>query len=187
MHPVCIFHELCCITYARNYHGNRSWVFYENQDYSNTVLLSQERHCQIWLVASLLIEQENNLDYVESLLKSQMPSKMKNRLRKVLNILWQTYIVKENEPWSWISFVRNEFWIRLKVFRDRWKTRFEDAVASDKCANVILLKLSFQFHYMEKNLKCSKWNFHTWNHIIRKYKFQCRLIFQHWWRYQSHL
>ena len=64
----------------------------------------------------------------------------------------------ENEnflPWSWISSVMNVFWIRLNEFWVWWNTLFDNAVAWDKQANVILLKIAFVFSKIESHL-CKK-------------------------------
>ena len=90
-------------------------------------------------------------------------------------------------PWSCISLVTNEFWILLKVFCDWWKTRCEEAVASDKWANVILLKVYFDFIALSKYLEHRQWYFRTWNHILRKHKLHSRLIFQPWWQHRLRL
>ena len=140
---------------------NRSLVVYENLDYLNTGLSHQVG--QNLLIFVLPIVQGNNSDCVESLLILRTPNRMMLELNfqlyvgifalKPWHLVSKTYCLSHtlsHIPWSWISIVLNEFWIRLNVFWVRWSYLCDSAVAWDKWAKVILLKKTYVCQLISK-------------------------------------
>ena len=138
---------------------NQFWVAYESHLHSNIEELCQLFRYHISLVVPVPIVEESNSNCVSALLKLKMPNKMMFQLniflfccgykieyKHVAEMNGPSWSILYNFnkialPWSWISMVINEFWIRLNVLCVRWLNLCKVAVAWDMWANVILLKV----------------------------------------------
>ena len=100
---------------------NRSWVFCESQDCSNTEWLQQVCHCRISLVVSLSIVRGNNSNCVVALLIWRMPSRMMyqlNLLGKHWIRVWriETWPMSHGQKFPEMRVTQRVRWTWPKIF-----------------------------------------------------------------------